>query len=265
MDENGFDSGQAASAAQFDRQHLRYGKSHILADTSDVAAGLNGLEVPPGGRALDVATGGGHTALRLARMGWSVSIGDVSIRVLESAQGLLGEHGFSADARLFPAEAIPFEPHTFDLVTVRVAPHHFSSPPSFLREVRRVLRPGGHLLLIDGTVPENDAETDHWLNRVEKWRDPSHVRLLPPSAWRAMFEAAGLHILNESKGHLEQPDLEWYFETAATSSENRRKVLDAVRAASPRVRQVMRLREDGNRIIWRWPMLTLLARANGTP
>ena len=69
MDENGFDSGQAASAAQFDRQHLRYGKSHILADTSDVAAGLNGLEVSSGGRALDVVTGGGHTVLRLARMG----------------------------------------------------------------------------------------------------------------------------------------------------------------------------------------------------
>jgi hypothetical protein len=55
------DSRQSASAAQFDRQSDRYGKSHILADTQDVAMGLKGVSVPAGGTVLDVATGGGHT------------------------------------------------------------------------------------------------------------------------------------------------------------------------------------------------------------
>ena len=67
------DSRQSASAAQFDRQSERYGKMHILANTEDVAEGLASVKVPPGGGALDVATGGGHTALRLARMGWKVT------------------------------------------------------------------------------------------------------------------------------------------------------------------------------------------------
>ncbi|MGH8020765.1 MAG: hypothetical protein ACREIA_21260 [Opitutaceae bacterium] len=67
MNDGGLTPEQAASARQFDRQHQNYGKSHVLADTSDVVAALRGLEVPVGGRALDVATGGGHTALCLAR------------------------------------------------------------------------------------------------------------------------------------------------------------------------------------------------------
>ena len=82
------DRAQAASAAQFDRQSDRYGKSHILAETSDVTAGLKGVPVPTGGKALDVATGGGHTALHLAKAGWRVTAGDVSPRMLENAAKL---------------------------------------------------------------------------------------------------------------------------------------------------------------------------------
>ena len=69
-DTNALDVKQSASAAQFNRQSDRYGKSHILADTQDVEQGLRGLIVPASGTALDVATGGGHTALWLARHGW---------------------------------------------------------------------------------------------------------------------------------------------------------------------------------------------------
>src|SRR6185437_13315906 len=77
---------QAASAAQFDRQSDRYGKSHLLADTRDVALGLEGVRPPSDGLALDIATGGGHTALHLARDGWNVVAGDISTRMLENAR-----------------------------------------------------------------------------------------------------------------------------------------------------------------------------------
>src|ERR1700685_4547962 len=87
--QSNFDKVQAASAAQFDRQSDRYGKSHILADTADVAELLAGVSPAPGARALDVATGGGHTALYAARQGWRVTAGDVSARMLENA-GKLG-------------------------------------------------------------------------------------------------------------------------------------------------------------------------------
>jgi ubiquinone/menaquinone biosynthesis C-methylase UbiE len=257
--QSNLDTAQAASAAQFDRQSARYGKSHILADTSDVAEALSGLAPSSGGRALDVATGGGHTALRLARMGWTVTAGDVSARMLEGAAKLLRDEGFAMETMLFPAENIPFDDATFDLVTVRVAPHHFSSPAAFVAEASRVLRPGGHFLLIDGTVPDGDDATEEWLHRVEKWRDPSHGRFLSRVSWEALVTGSGLKILSSTLHPKKQPDLHWYFETAATPTENRILVLDAIHAAPRNVREALGLADEDGKIIWWWPMIRLLA------
>jgi hypothetical protein len=58
---------------------------------------------------------------------------------------------------------------------------------------------------------------------------------------------------------LKQPDLQWYFDTAATSEENRNLVLEAVRTASDQVRASLRLKTEGDKVIWWWPRLTLLA------
>ena len=261
MNEPKLDQVQAASAEQFNRQSDRYGKSHILADTKDVAAGLAGVNPGPGAQALDVATGGGHTALFLARQGWRVTAGDISTKMLENARRLVEDAGFSLETTLFPAEEMPFADRTFDLVTVRVAPHHFSSPPRFVGEVARVLKPGGHFLLIDGSVPDGVPAADAWMNEVEKWRDPSHGRLLSRSTWEQLVVAVGLVVERSGLAPMKQPDLNWYFETAATSPENRIRVLEAVRTAPPEVRAALRIGEEEGRIVWWWPRLTLLARS----
>jgi ubiquinone/menaquinone biosynthesis C-methylase UbiE len=259
MTEPRLDATQSMSAAQFERQSDRYGKSHILADTRDVALALESISVPRDGAALDVATGGGHTALWLARQGWKVTAGDIAPRMLENAQKLCAEAGFEIQTRLFPAEEMPFPEGALDLVTVRVAPHHFSSPARFVRETARVLKAGGHVLLIDGSVPDDDQETEEWLHRVEKWRDPSHGRFLSRKSWENLAAEAGLGVVRSELHARKQPDLEWYFETAATPKENREKVLAAVAAASEHVRQALRLGSEEGKIVWWWPMLTLLA------
>jgi ubiquinone/menaquinone biosynthesis C-methylase UbiE len=261
MSEIPLDAAQSVSAAQFDRQSDRYGKSHILADTRDVAAALADVMPPAGGTALDVATGGGHTALYLAQQGWQVTAGDIAPRMLENARRLVEEAGKRIETRLFPAEEFPFPAGSFDLVTVRVAPHHFSSPQKFVAEVARVLKRGGHFLLIDGSVPDDDPETEAWLHRVEKWRDPSHGRFLSRAAWEELIEASGLTVLRSQLDPMKQPDLQWYFETAATPAENRALVLEAIRTATPQVRAAMRLGEEDGKTVWWWPRLSLLARA----
>lgn len=260
MKTSSLDSTQQAAADQFNRQSDRYGKAHILADTRDVAGALEGITAPAGGRALDVATGGGHTALWLVQHGWRVTAGDIAPRMLENAVKLAAESGHAIETRLFPAEEIPFGDNAFDLVTSRVAPHHFSSPEKFIAEVARVLKPGGHFLLIDGSVPDNDPVTEEWLHQVEKWRDPSHGRFLSRATWESLVQRAGLRILRSQLDPFKQPDLEWYFETAATTPENRGKVLEAVRTAPPAVRAAIRLAEDGGRVTWWWQRLTLLAQ-----
>lgn len=251
---------QSASAAQFNQQSDRYGKSHILADTRDVEDALRNVAVPKDGKALDAATGGGHTALWLARHGWEVTAGDIAVRMLENARQLCADAGFSIETRMFPAEAMPFADGSFNLVTVRVAPHHFSSPEKFVQESARVLSPGGYLMVIDGCVPDGDPETEAWLHRVEKLRDPSHGRFLSRRAWEDLVHAAGLGVVRSELHPRKQPDLEWYFETAATSPENRTAVLEAVRNVSAHVKASLRLADEGGKIVWWWPMLTLLAR-----
>ena len=262
MSQKSFDAAQAASAAQFDRQSDRYGKSHILADTKDVAAALADVPVPAGGHALDVATGGGHTALYLAQQGWQVTAGDIAPRMLENARKLAEDAGCRIETRLFPAEDLPFPAASFNLVSSRVAPHHFSSPEKFVAEVTRVLKPGGYFLLIDGSVPDGDPETEKWLHGVEKLRDPSHGRFLSRAAWEALVKAKGLKVLRSQLDPMKQPDLQWYFETAATPTDNRHLVLEAVRDASAHVRAAMRLTEEEGRTVWWWPRLSLLAQKN---
>jgi ubiquinone/menaquinone biosynthesis C-methylase UbiE len=258
------DSQQQRSAAQFDRQAGNYGKQHILADTRDVAALLGRIpDAEKHGRALDVATGGGHTALTLARAGYSPVIGDLAPAMLENASKLIEAEGFTVESALFPAESIPFPDGSFALVSCRVAPHHFSDVPAFIRESHRVLQAGGYFMVIDGSQPDDDPETAEWLHEVEKLRDPSHGRLLDRTTWTRLMQEAGFAIIHADLQPMLQPDLEWYFNAAATSEENRTKVRELVNSAGPHVREAMKLQTDGGTVRWTWQRVSLLARKEG--
>lgn len=253
------DATQQASRDQFEKQSDRYGKTHILADTSDVAAGLEGLKVPPGAAALDVATGGGHTAIFLAGLGWKVTAADISPAMLANAAKLASERGVLLKTSLHEAEKFPYSDAVFDLVTCRVAAHHFSDREAFLSEVARVLKPGGHFLLIDGSVPDGEPEAEEWIHQVEKFRDPSHGRFLSPAAWSALCQGAGLEVLRCATHPFKQPDLEWYFQTAATTPENQEKVRALLAAAPESAKRVFSLGTEEGKTVWWWPRLTLLA------
>ena len=109
-------------------------------------------------------------------------------------------------------------------------------------------------------MPDDDPETEEWLHRAEKWRDPSHGRFLSRASWEKLVTGSGLEIVSSRLHEKKQPDLNWYFETAGTTVENRILVLDAIHAAPPKVRHALKLADDDGKIVWWWPMLRLLAR-----
>ena len=185
---------------------------------------------------------------------------DISPAMLANARKLADERGFCIETSLHEAEKFPYADAAFDLVTCRVAAHHFSDREAFLRETVRSLKPGGHFLLIDGSVPDGEPEAEEWIHNVEKFRDPSHGRFLSPSSWKALCGSVGLTVLNCGLLPLKQPDLEWYFQTAATSPENREKVRSLVAGAPESARRVFALDEEDGKVVWWWPRLTLLAR-----
>jgi ubiquinone/menaquinone biosynthesis C-methylase UbiE len=173
---------QHAAQEQFQKQSHRYAKGHILEDTQDVDAVLAEIEVSPGAEALDVATGAGHTAFALARAGYRVTASDLTPAMLDRVREGAAERGLEIQTRQHSAEQLPYPDASFDLVSCRVAPHHFSSPENFVRESARVLGPGGWFLVIDCTSPDDMPDAEAWLHQVEKLRDPSHNRAIARNA-----------------------------------------------------------------------------------
>lgn len=251
---------QQAAQEQFARQSQRYGKGHILADVADVESAVARMELPHPARVLDVATGGGHTGLYLASLGHHVTLADLAAPMLENARAAALERGLEVSTRQHAAEEFPYPDGSFDLVTCRVAAHHFSSPAAFIAETARVLAPGGWFLLIDGSVQDDQPEAEEWIHRVEKLRDPSHHRFLSPKGWSELCEGRGLEVRSAELTPFKQPDLEWYFETAATSPENRAAVRELIAHAPASARAVFQLTEEDGKTVWWWPRLTLIAR-----
>lgn len=144
-------------------------------------------------RVLDIATGGGHVALLFAPSVASVVASDLTPEILEHASAFFAEQGIdNVTTQIADAEALPFDDRAFDIVTCRIAPHHFPNPAQFVREAARVLSPGGRFLLVDSTVPEGPA--GEFLNKIEKLRDPSHVRSLTIDEWHALLAGAGFQV-----------------------------------------------------------------------
>ena len=97
------------------------------------------------------------------------------------------------------------------------------------------------------------------MNTVEKLRDPSHVRFIPPSQWRKWCVDCGLTVTRSTMEAFKQPDLNWYFNVANTPPENRKKILEMLAKAPASVRELFKLGQEDGKIIWYWRRLTLIA------
>jgi ubiquinone/menaquinone biosynthesis C-methylase UbiE len=208
---------------QFDKQATEYNAQWNLWSEETLNAMLTVAQATPTDTVLDVATGTGFTALAFAPLVYSVVGLDVSPGMLEQAQKYAVERGITnARFQEGAAEALPFGDHSFDLVTCRIAPHHFLDITHFLSETARVLKPGGRFVLADTTVPDDYPEAARWQNIVEVLRDPSHVQNYTPSEWRQMTEAAGLTVTEcrTNGGGITIPLSDWLHKAGCTPEQS---------------------------------------------
>jgi SAM-dependent methyltransferase len=120
--------------------------------------------------ALDVATGGGHVARRLREAGLDVVSCDPA-------------PGMGPDV-ICRAEHLPFGNASFDVVTTRVAAHHYEDVAKAVEEMARVT--GDRVAIVDNLFMGEEVE------EAERLRDPSHVRNYSDGEWRSLVESAGL-------------------------------------------------------------------------
>ncbi len=206
--------------------------------------------------ALDIATAAGHTAAAFAPHVAKVIASDLTPEMLVEARKIAESRALTnMETAAADAEDLPFGDETFNLVTCRIAPHHFPDVAAFVAESRRVLKPGGIFALVDNVSPDVETvpgfaqsdldEAAKAYNAFEKLRDPSHGRALTTPEWLDLIAAQGLTVLHKEHAPKAMDFAAWCKNMAvpANTAVTLKKMLEN---ASPALKAYLKPRnEDG--------------------
>jgi ubiquinone/menaquinone biosynthesis C-methylase UbiE len=219
---------KAKVQAQFGPSSDAYATSDIHARGESLAVLLELVQPQPHWQTVDVATGAGHTALAFAPHVAHVVATDLTAQMLAKTAELAARRGLTnVETRPADAEALPFDDASFDLVTCRLAFHHFPNPRQAIAEFARVLKPGGVLGFSDNIVVP-DKQAAGYYNAYEKLRDPSHNWVYPLVRLQAMFEEASLRVEATRELSKEFEFHEWA-DRQHVSEANKEKLLEMMR------------------------------------
>lgn len=141
---------------------------------------------------LDLGCGAGHASFAVAAQVNDVVAYDLSEKMLAVVKQAASDKGLTnLSTAQGVAESLPFEDESFDIVISRYSAHHWYDVGKALREVKRVLKPGGRAIFIDVVSPGHSIT--------------SHVRDYAAGEWLTFFTEAGLQIqtVTSDRLHLE--------------------------------------------------------------
>jgi SAM-dependent methyltransferase len=179
---------------QFTRQAVPFSTAPGIRDEEALRLLVTASGVGPADIVLDVACGPGLVAGAFARAARHVTGIDLTPAMIERARAHAHEQGFdNVTFTVGDVQPLPYGAGAFSLVVSRFAFHHFPDPGAVLREMVRVCAPGGRVVVADAAVSPHPARAAAY-NRMEKLRDPSHVRALSLAELAGLFERAGLPV-----------------------------------------------------------------------
>jgi len=220
------------------------------------AAELTGKEL-----VVDVATGGGHTALALAPSAHEVIAIDFTVPMLEAASQLAQERHISNISFVEgDAHKLPLPDASADVIACRHSAHHFINAEQAVSEWARVLKPGGKLLLIDTYAPEDDT-LDSYIHEIEKLRDPSHVRNRRISEWLAMLQTAGITAHEQASWGIHM-DVPTWTQRQRTPAANVERILQLFSSASPEEQACLQIEQNDGIFTFDLPCALMVGSKN---
>lgn len=172
---------------QFTRQAAEFAAAPELHNDEILDLLIRETAPAPDDETLDVACGPGSVVVAFAKYARHATGVDATGAMLEQAEALAAAQGISNVIwRQGDVYELPFADAAFDIVTCRFAFHHLQDPQAAFREMVRVCRSGGLVVLCDGIVVDDPVKAASF-NRMEKLRDPSTVTFRPSSELVALF------------------------------------------------------------------------------
>lgn len=210
---------------------------------------------------LDIATGTGFTAFAFAPHVANVTALDITLEMIDQAKAIArNKKIMNTFFQVGESDRLPFKDNIFNIVTCRIAAHHFVDVRGFLSEVKRVLVPAGRFLFVDSCSPE-DKEINRWHNHIEKLRDPSHVTNYLPSAWKGMIEESGM-VIEKIDAELCRTYLNFsdWTRTAGCNGKVKEELLMLFRSAPRQIADAFQIYEGNEDTYFSWPLVLVKAK-----
>ncbi|MBV4465993.1 class I SAM-dependent methyltransferase [Pseudomonas sp. SWRI79] len=230
---------------QFGEQASAYLSSAVHAQGTEFALLQAELVGQGDARVLDLGCGAGHVSFHVASLVKEVVAYDLSQQMLDVVATAAVDRGLNnVSTVLGAAERLPFADGEFDFVFSRYSAHHWSDLGLALREVRRVLKPGGVAAFIDVLSPGSPL-FDTYLQSVEVLRDTSHVRDYSAGEWLRQVSEAGLHTRSTTRQRLRLEYTSWV-ERMRTPQVMRAAIRELQQSMGNEVREYFEIEPDGS-------------------
>ena len=255
---------------QFGAHAAAYATSSVHAKGASLGRLVELVQPKPSWQVLDVATGAGHTAAAFAPHVARAIASDLTEEMLQEAAKLAKAKGLAnLETARADAEALPFEDARFDLITCRIAPHHFPDIPTFVAEVWRTLKAGGTFALVDNIAPDSEStpgfsaaqlrDAALTYNAFEKIRDPSHARCLGMAEWTEVLADTGFDIVAKERIPKDM-EFEPWAERLGTEAATIPRLRSMLTDGSPALQAFLKPRLDDGKLWFTLDEAILIAR-----
>jgi SAM-dependent methyltransferase len=193
----------------FSAQAVSFGASVVANNDEILDVIVDHARPQPSERWLEAACGPGIVSRRLAPCVAAVHGVDVTAAMVETARSQAAAAGLrNATFEVADATATNLASGSFDGAVTRFSIHHIPVPDRMMRELARVVKRGGRIVVVDH-LADDDADARSWSQEIERLRDPSHWACLGANQMRAIGERAGLSLEGEKRFEFELDFDDW--------------------------------------------------------